>query len=69
MEVLSADAHWYDGQEKPFDLMTTIFVNEGKALSLKPRGQMEQEMALIAANGGRASHGAWAPGACPTFLY
>lgn len=58
VDRLSVEVHWYDGQRgKPFDLMTTIFVNEKAGatnrLVPKPTGQMEQEMALVIANGGR----------------
>ncbi len=54
VDQLSRQAHWYDGQAKPFDLMTTCFVQMGEAgRQPKPRGQIEQEMAIIVANGGR----------------
>lgn len=53
VDRLSAEAHWYDSQPKPFDLMTTgHYVGEAGAFP-KPAGQIEQEMAIIAANGGR----------------
>ena len=51
VDVLSADAHWYDGQGKPFDLMTNVRLSPtGES---KPPEQIEQEMAVINANGGR----------------
>jgi hypothetical protein len=54
VDSLSVEAHWYDSQPRPFDLMTTIFYSDGKGLVRpKPREQMEQEMAIIIANGGR----------------
>lgn len=50
VEGLSAEAHWYDSQGRPFDLMTRIYTRpEGP----KPPEQIEQEMAIIIANGGR----------------
>jgi hypothetical protein len=61
VEGLSAEAHWYDSTGVPFDLMTQISTlqpvddREGAALAMrpKPRPQIEQEMAIIIANGGR----------------
>lgn len=56
VDYLSMEAHWYDAQPRPFDLMTTVFFHTGDpkaAAQLKPREQMEQEMAIIIANGGR----------------
>ena len=53
VDVLSREAHWYDSQGKPFDLMTTVYVRKGDVLEPKPAGQIEQEMAIIIANGGR----------------
>jgi len=60
---LSAEAHWCDAQGLPFDLMTQINTRyeggrtgqaKGPArMAPKPRGQIEQEMAIIIANGGR----------------
>ena len=57
---LSAAAHWYDSQDLPFDLMTQVSPLPGdadpagdKRAIPKPRLQMEQEMAVIIANGGR----------------
>lgn len=53
VDRLSAEAHWYDSQPRPFDLMTTgHYVGESGTLP-KPAGQIEQEMAIIVANGGR----------------
>lgn len=47
-------AHWYDAQGLPFDIMTTVYFREdGKGVFPKPQGQIEQEMAIILANGGR----------------
>lgn len=55
---LSMQAHWYDSQPKPFDLMTSVFYRDQKRdFHLKPREQMEQELAIIVANGGR--HNTW----------
>jgi len=53
VDLLSMEAHWYDAQPRPFDLMTTVFYNDGRRTSPKPQPQMEQEMAIIIANGGR----------------
>jgi len=63
VEGLSAEAHWYDGTGLPFDLMTQVNVQPGapwidgseSALRAgpKPKPQIEQEMAIIVANGGR----------------
>ncbi|MEJ7830315.1 MAG: alpha-L-fucosidase, partial [Segetibacter sp.] len=54
-EELSQEAHWYDNQDKPFEIMTTVHLgdSDGKGRQLKPKGQIEQEMATILANGGR----------------
>lgn len=65
VEGLSAEAHWYDSAGLPFDLMTQISTlrpaegSDGEKLSmrLKPPCQIEQEMAIIIANGGR--YNAW----------
>jgi hypothetical protein len=63
VEGLSAAAHWYDSLGLPFDLMTQVVTRrreagpggEGSGVQIapKPRGQIEQEMAVIVANGGR----------------
>lgn len=53
VDHLSVEAHWYDSQPKPFDLMTTGHCVSGGPVSPKPAGQIEQEMAIIIANGGR----------------
>jgi len=58
VEGLSLEAHWYDGVGVPFDLMTTghTFVKpDGMPMRKVPkaRPQMEQEMAIVVANGGR----------------
>lgn len=38
VETLSLHAHWYDGQNKPFDLMTTLFQrSDEKGQTPKPR--------------------------------
>ncbi len=67
VEGLSADAHWYDSQQLPFDLVTRVGIMPGlpwidgvtAALQMgpKPDVQIQQEMAIIVANGGR--YGAW----------
>jgi hypothetical protein len=53
VHLLSMDAHWYDSTGLPFELMTDI--QPGR--KLKSAVQIEQEMAIIIANGGRYS--AW----------
>lgn len=55
IEELSQVAHWYDNQDKPFEIMTTVHIDggAGKGRQPKPKGQLEQEMATILANGGR----------------
>ncbi len=63
VEGLSPEAHWYDGQGLPFDLMTqlnTIYAEgasgSGKSplrFAPKPPVQLQQEMAIVIANGGR----------------
>ncbi|HUV65675.1 MAG TPA: hypothetical protein VMW24_17395 [Sedimentisphaerales bacterium] len=58
VEGLSLEAHWYDGVGIPFDLMTTGYAFEqpdGMPMRKVPkaRPQMEQEMAIVVANGGR----------------
>lgn len=55
VEELSQEAHWYDNQDKPFEIMTTVHIDggAGKGRQPKPKGQLEQEMATILANGGR----------------
>ncbi len=63
VEGLSAEAHWYDGVGLPFDLMTQlntlgrVEATGGDATRLKfapkPACQLEQEMAVVVANGGR----------------
>jgi hypothetical protein len=62
VERLSAEAHWYDSQLLPFDLMTQLNTlgaadeGGGEASSRmvpKPAVQIQQEMAVIIANGGR----------------
>jgi hypothetical protein len=63
VEGLSAEGHWYDGSGVPFDLMTqlnTIYeqpVVGGAAkrstFGPKPPIQIQQEMAIVVANGGR----------------
>lgn len=52
---LSQEAHWYDSQDKPFEIMTTAHIDAGKTKGRqpKPKGQIEQEMATILINGGR----------------
>ncbi|MBM3334561.1 hypothetical protein FJY63_07855, partial [Candidatus Sumerlaeota bacterium] len=58
VEGLSLEAHWYDSIGIPFELMTTGFTFEQtsdtqnrKIAKLRP--QIEQEMAVVIANGGR----------------
>ena len=55
VDHIPAQACWFDSQNKPFDLMTTAFYNDynNKIVVPKPKGQIEQEMAAIIANGGR----------------
>jgi len=63
VEGLSVEAHWYDSLGVPFDLMTQISTRQRVArpedgrevvvMAPKPAGQIEQEMAIIIANGGR----------------
>lgn len=55
IDELSQEAHWYDNQDKPFEIMTTVHIDggAGKGRQPKPKGQLEQEMATIIANGGR----------------
>ncbi len=59
VEGLSAEAHWYDGTGLPFDLMTQLnTMHRGGAsqkptFGPKPPVQLQQEMAVIVANGGR----------------
>jgi len=53
VEGLSAEAHWYDAVDIPFDLMTQIKTRIENRMRPKPREQVKQEMAVIVANGGR----------------
>ncbi len=61
VEGLSAEAHWYDSTGVPFDLMTQVNTlqpadaapGSRMAMRPKPKCQIEQEMAIIIANGGR----------------
>ncbi len=59
VEGLSAEAHWYDGTGMPFDLMTQLNTmhstgeNKKPSFGPKPPVQLQQEMAIIVANGGR----------------
>ncbi len=63
VEGLSAEAHWYDGLGLPFDLMTQLNTQypgdveggspERLSFGPKPPVQIQQEMAIIVANGGR----------------
>jgi hypothetical protein len=63
VEGLSAEAHWYDGSGLPFDLMTQLNTVYEKAVpggsgtrpffGPKPPAQIQQEMAIVVANGGR----------------
>jgi hypothetical protein len=53
IDDLAPDAIWYDSQRRPFDLMTAVFYQDSHGAQLKPRLQLEQEMAVIIAHGGR----------------
>ena len=63
VEGLSPEAHWYDSVGLPFDLMTQLNTlqaiigpdgrKSGMRTAPKPGPQIEQEMAVIVANGGR----------------
>ncbi len=53
VDELAADAIWYDSQGFPFDLMTTVWYADSKGQHVKPVKQIQQEMALIIAHGGR----------------
>lgn len=61
VEGLSPEAHWYDATGLPFDLMTQLATLQEKqeggktvrTMAPKPARQIEQEMAVIIANGGR----------------
>jgi hypothetical protein len=60
VEGLSAEAHWYDSTGLPFDLMTQVNTlrpvgDTGSRMTMrpKPQPQIEQEMAIVIANGGR----------------
>jgi hypothetical protein len=53
VDELAADAIWYDSQGRPFDLMTTIWYVDNHGQHIKPAHQLQQEMAIIIAHGGR----------------
>jgi hypothetical protein len=53
VDELAPDAIWYDSHSKPFDLMMTVFYLDSKGAQPKPRLQLEQEMGIIIAHGGR----------------
>ena len=53
MEQIAPAAIWYDSQGRPFDLMTTVFYQDAQGPHPKPRLQLEQEMGIIIAHGGR----------------
>jgi hypothetical protein len=53
VDELAADAIWYDSQGRPFDLMTTIWYADSQGQHNKPAHQLQQEMAIIIAHGGR----------------
>ena len=63
VEGLSAEGHWYDGTGLPFDLMTQLNTHYAEAavggtgkrptFGPKPPVQIQQEMAIVVANGGR----------------
>jgi hypothetical protein len=51
---LSLDSHWYDAQNKPFDMMTAVFLRDDSNYIIpKPEPQILQEIAIIISNGGR----------------
>ncbi len=52
-DQIAPAAIWYDSQGKPFDLMTTVYYNDSQGSHLKPRLQLEQELGIIIAHGGR----------------
>lgn len=47
------ETRWYDGQNRPFDFMTAVWRRGAHGMEPKPREQLEQERAIIVANGGR----------------
>lgn len=63
VEGLSAEAHWYDSTDVPFDLMTQLSTMHSHVVAggtpgrrqfgPKPPVQLQQEMAIVIANGGR----------------
>jgi hypothetical protein len=53
VDKIPFQAAWFDSQGKPFDIMTTNYYSDEDGLKTKPRGQMEQELAIIIANGGK----------------
>jgi len=53
VDELAADAIWYDSQGRPFDLMTTVWYADSQGQHVKPAKQIQQEMAVIIAHGGR----------------
>lgn len=53
VDDIAPDAIWYDSHSKPFDLMMTVFYLDSKGTQPKPRVQLEQEMGIIIAHGGR----------------
>jgi hypothetical protein len=52
-EKIAPMAIWYDSQGRPFDQMVTVFYRDSLGLHPKPRPQLEQEMGIIIAHGGR----------------
>jgi hypothetical protein len=52
-DQIAPAAIWYDSQGRPFDLMTTVFYADSEGAHLKPPWQLEQEMGIIVAHGGR----------------
>ncbi len=53
VDELAIDAIWYDSQGRPFDLMTTIWYADSQGQHIKPAHQLQQEIAIIIAHGGR----------------
>jgi hypothetical protein len=53
VDNIPVEACWYDGRGKPFDIMTSINYSLSGTKYLKPKEQLEQEMAAVISNGGR----------------
>lgn len=52
-DQIAPAAIWYDSQGGPFDLMPTVYYNDSQGAHPKPRLQVEQELGIIIAHGGR----------------